>query len=196
MLVLLPWKKKKCVHNKFTCLTVIRLFHQQPVGASQRSDATQTSCIQAQELRFPVQEQQPQPGDGNQASGWSGSFERLGQDAGQRTALRPLSMRSPQAEDYRLRCRSNFPTEEEGQDADQEYRRRGLQNRAIPIRQKENVIEHFCGTQELQSGNENFRRQVVQLWGCGQNPTFSIVFFLPQSFWLRNTVEPPVSDHL
>ena len=175
----------------------MKLFHQQPIGASQRSGATQTSRRQAQELRFPIQEQQPQllpelggafggtssislpneteenewlrdlrqghnlphqSGDGNQASGWSGSFERLGQDAGQRTALRPLSMRSPQAEDYRLRSRSNFPTEEEGQDADQEYRRR-----AIPTKQKENVTEHFCGTQEQQSWDENFRRQVVQL---------------------------------
>lgn len=104
-----------------------------------------------------------QPEDGNQASGWSGfgAPTRMSQGGGQRASPLGTFMGYQQREGGRDRFGLNVPTEEEGQDANQRYRRNDLQTRMTPAKQKEIVTEHCCGTREVQLSNENRRRQVV-----------------------------------
>ncbi|XP_078342874.1 uncharacterized protein LOC144628613 isoform X3 [Oculina patagonica] len=101
-----------------------------------------------------------QPEDGNQASGWSGcgALTRMSQGGGQRTSPHGLFLGYRQAEGGRDRFGLNVPTEDEGQDANQRYRRNGLENRVTPAKQKEIVTEYCCGAREVQLCNENRRR--------------------------------------
>ena len=88
----------------------------------------------------------------------------MGMDRGsiQRTALRGLLLSSQEGEGGRVRGRSNVPVEEEGQEAEQEYCRGELPNRANPIKQKDQVTEHFCHTWELQLPKVDLNRLVLK----------------------------------
>ena len=91
--------------------------------------------------------------DDNQASGWSRSF------VGSRQGARGSQM--TRQEGGQVSNRLNIPVEEEGPDHGYDCGS-GLQNRGTSIQQKERVIEHYCGPQELQQlSSETRRRQVV-----------------------------------
>ncbi len=104
-----------------------------------------------------------QPEDGNQASGGSGcgALTRMSQGGGQRASPFGPFMDYQQTKGDRDRDRSNAPTEEEGQDANQGYCRNNMESRVTPAKQKELVTEYCCGAREVQLWYENHRRQVV-----------------------------------
>jgi len=91
--------------------------------------------------------------DENQASGWSWSFSGIRQGGGQTIG--------PQGGQFHNRL--NAPVEEEG--SNNGYRcGYGVQDRVTSTRQKEQITENCCGTQELeQLSNETLRRRVVVL---------------------------------
>jgi len=89
--------------------------------------------------------------DDNQASGWSCSFSGIRQSGGQTIG----------AQGGQFHSRLNAPVEEEGPN-NRYHCGYGVQDRVTSTRQKEQITENCCGTQELeQLSNETLRRQVV-----------------------------------